>query len=304
MYSIVTRKNNTSIIFLLFRFLVKIVCVLMGVAFITLLERKFLGFSQNRFGPNKVRLWGILQPVLDGVKLLLKTIDIPLKALKNFYFILPAARFFLILTLWVLLPEKFVLLHTQFPLIALIIFLGCGVFLTLLTGWRRWSKFARVGGVRASSQRISYEISLAVVLFVFFVSASSTSLSIFISFNFFFAVLYFLPVLFIWLIICLAETNRAPFDFAEGERELISGFNIEFSSLLFVFLFLAEYGIIIFFSILTQIVFFSKNLFLGVLVIFLLLIIRRTYPRFRYDKLLIWMLILPNTIYFLWVGFL
>ena len=145
------------------------------------------------------------------------------------------------------------------------------------------SKFARLGRIRSCSQSVSYEVRIA--LFFIALIILIRSIKILISENFFMFFI-FLPLLFFWFLSCLAETNRAPFDFSEGERELISGFNIEFRGVPFTLLFLAEYGIIIFFSFFTSYLFFNFLFFFSSLVLFLFLLIRRVYPRFRYDKLI------------------
>ena len=145
------------------------------------------------------------------------------------------------------------------------------------------SKFAVLGGIRSCRQSISYEISMALFFITIVISFLRIKLELFLKFNFF---LIIFPIFFCWFISCLAETNRAPFDFREGERELISGFNIEFGSVGFTLLFLAEYGIIIFFRFFSRFLFFNLNSLSLFVILFLFLLIRSVYPRFRYDKLI------------------
>ena len=183
----------------------------------------------------------------------------------------------------------------NFILIFIIIFIGLSVYSSLISGWSGTSKFSSIGGIRSCSQSVSYEICLVFFLFCVLIIMNS----VFIYNKFYFIRLFLFMFLFFN---CVAETNRAPFDFSEGERELISGFNIEFGSGGFVLLFLAEYGIIIFFSILLSLFFFKTLFFCFFLIIFIFIFIRRVYPRFRYDILIkiIWIKFLPISLLLIW----
>lgn len=178
------------------------------------------------------------------------------------------------------------------------------MYVNLLSGWRSNSKYRIIGAIRSISQTVSYEICLSLIIYsIFFLFSSINLYSIFFLKSGFITIIFW-PVFFIWFIRVLAECNRAPFDFAEGERELVSGFNTEFSRRLFALLFIGEYGIIIFFRIISCFLFlYFKTFFLIFLIFFFsrrILFIRAIFPRFRYDKLifLVWFKFLPITIFF------
>lgn len=274
--------------------ILKSVFVLLGVAFVTLFERKVLGFSQNRLGPNKILIKGILQPVIDGLKLLIKEIFFPKKIIFWAVIAGPFLGFLVILFLWVPLARVWDNQINFYKILFFLVFIGLSVYSTLVSGWRRTSKFASIGRVRSCSQSISYEISLVFFFISFLICFSSLNQTKFLLVC---SILFFC----FWLR-CVAETNRAPFDFREGERELISGFNIEFGSAGFVLLFLAEYGIILFFRGLITMLFFGINRGYFFLLFFLFIFIRRVYPRFRYDMLIkiTWTKFLPISLIFIW----
>ena len=242
--------------------------------------------NQYRLGPNKILIGGLVQPVFDGFKLFLKII---LNTKKNniIFFFRPIITFFIRILFW----NFFINISLKIKIFFVIFLLGVGIYSFVLRGWRRFSKFGYLGGIRASSQTVSYEISLAIIFIRIIFN--------FKNFQFFFwgeifiiFVLFFL--IFIWFISLLAETNRAPFDFSEGERELISGFNIEYGRSGFILFFLAEYSIIIFFSLI-RIFIFSLNISFFFLFLFFFISMRTSFPRFRYDFLIkiIWFKILP-----------
>lgn len=278
------------ILFSFFLIFLKIIFILLRIAFITLFERKALGFSQLRLGPNKVTFLGLLQPVVDGLKLFLKELYFPKKLVFWGVFLGPFIGFCVILLLWLIFLKKINVRGLNFVILYVVVLVGLNVYSSLISGWRRTSKYASIGGIRSCSQSISYEISLIFLIICFLIFLNTIKI---LTTSFFTLLLYFIfPVFFIR---CVAEINRAPFDFREGERELISGFNIEFGSSGFVLLFLAEYGIILFFSLFLSFLFFKKSFIFFVIIIFLLIFIRRVYPRFRYDILikLMWLKILP-----------
>nr|QIJ99778.1 NADH dehydrogenase subunit 1 [Caenis sp. JYZ-2020] len=288
--------------------LILMICVLVGVAFLTLLERKILGYIQIRKGPNKVGYWGIPQPFADAIKLFTKEQTYP--TLSNYlpYYILPIFSLFLALIIWVVLPYSMMMFN--FSLGALF-FLACtsmGVYTVMIAGWASNSNYALLGGLRAVAQTISYEVSLALVLlsFVFLIgSFNFLDLSVYQEGIWFIFLMF--PLSLVWLASSLAETNRTPFDFAEGESELVSGFNIEYSSGGFALIFMAEYASILFMSLLFSIIFLGPInmgmiLFfkLGVLS-FVFVWVRGTLPRARYDKLmyLAWKIYLPVALNYL-----
>ncbi len=286
-------------LFFYLSYTLKIVLVLLAIAFITLLERKILSYSQLRIGPNKVILKGLLQPVLDGVKLLVKEFYFPKKLFFWGIWLGPLLGFLVILFLWSLFEPLYLCKSNIILLLFLIVLIGLGVYSTLISGWRANSKFAEIGRIRSCSQSISYEISLiffVICLLIFFGS---------LKINFLF-IISLLPIVICFFLRCVAETNRAPFDFREGERELISGFNVEYGSAPFVLLFLAEYGIIILFSFLLRYLFFSFFSYRIIFFFMLFLFIRRVYPRFRYDILIkiTWYKFLPLSLFFIFLSLL
>jgi len=177
------------------------------------------------------------------------------------------------------LPFYFYFLNFQFSFFFLINLIGFSVYFTIISGLIRNSKYSFIGAIRSRSQRVSFEIIFSIYIIIFIIFLNSLSLFYILNLSFF---LIFYP----FLIIVLAELNRAPFDFSEGERELVSGFNTEHSRVSFIFLFLGEYGVLIFFSVLRSLFFFEINFLFIFFYFSLLLLIRRSYPRYRYDKLI------------------
>lgn len=292
-----------QILFFQISFVFRLVGILFSVIFVTLLERKVLRYTQTRVGPNKIRILGIFQPLLDGIKLFLKEIIFFSFTNKLVFCFGPVIFFGLIIVVWTTIRTFKVMFSFSFSVVVLIICVGLGVYTTLVSGWGRNSKFRVIGSVRSIAQTISYEIGLSLIFFLLIVILRRFSLQTFNKFSTRFFPLIFFPIFLIWLITIVAECNRAPFDFAEGERELVSGFNTEYASSLFAFLFIGEYGIIIFFSILSCVIFFSLKGLILLIIFFILnfiLFIRRVFPRFRYDKLIFlsWFKFLPVTVIF------
>lgn len=232
---------------------------------------------------------GLIQPILDGIKFFLKKTYLMNK--NYFFFFLSPILSFIISNI---IFTFFFFSSIKFKIIFFFIIIGINSYIFILAGWSRFSKFSYIGGIRASSQTLSYEIVLTLLIFITIFFFSNKKL---INFNFFFFFIN-LIILILWILIILIETNRAPFDFREGERELISGFNTEYGSLGFVFFILSEYLIIIFFSFFISIL-LNMKIFLLLLIIFL--ISRTRFPRFRYDFLinLIWFKILPFICFYL-----
>ena len=293
--------------------LITYICVLLAVAFFTLLERKGLRYIQIRKGPNKVGIAGLPQPLADAAKLLTKEIAKPSMANYSPYFIAPVFSFVLALLLWQLYPSMYSTAYFKWGVLFFLCVSGLNVYGTLLAGWSSNSKYALLGRLRAIAQTISYEVSMALILlFPLFLVGRFSFLEIGEAQSTVWLRLLMLPVSFIWFVTCVAETNRAPFDFAEGESELVSGFNIEYGSAGFALIFLAEYGNILIMSLLSAILFFGGgNIFLfeGDIVFmmkilffaFLFIWVRGRYPRFRYDLLigLTWKGFLPAALSFL-----
>nr|ATD52998.1 NADH dehydrogenase subunit 1 [Cicadula sp. EMHAU-2015-Zz052713] len=286
----------------LMTFLLLVIFVLVSVGFFTLLERKVLGYIQLRKGPTKVGVMGIFQPFSDGFKLFLSEQFFPMNSNYFIYLICPVLSLVQSLFLWVLFP--FYVNCFEFDL-GVMFFLCCsslGVYSLMVCGWSSNSIYSMLGCIRSVSQAISYEVSLSLILLCFFVLVDSYS---FMSFSLLQSNIWFmmisLPIFFAWLSCCMAESNRTPFDFSEGESELVSGFNIEYGGGGFALLFISEYSSIIFISMLTCIIFFGSEVFSlmfslkMILMCFLFVWVRATLPRFRYDKLmyLAWKCYLP-----------
>lgn len=278
-----------------------LIFVLVNVAFITLLERKILGYSQSRLGPNKPSFIGLLQPIADAVKLFTKNFIVSYKTIKVVFFFSPIIRLSLVLWIWIIVPNEFKILNFIFSSILLLIILSLNVYPLLLRGWASKNKYSIFGALRRIAQTISYEISLALILLAILVYYIRLSFDNFVVNKGFCIMLLLNPFIFsIWLISRLAETNRTPFDFSEGERELVSGFNTEYRAGGFAIIFMAEYGSIYFLRIITRLIFcFSINYFLTSIftssLVFAWVWIRTTFPRYRYDLLinLAWKRILP-----------
>nr|YP_009947919.1 NADH dehydrogenase subunit 1 [Coenomyia ferruginea]QOI08135.1 NADH dehydrogenase subunit 1 [Coenomyia ferruginea]UDF83768.1 NADH dehydrogenase subunit 1 [Coenomyia ferruginea] len=282
--------------------LLLIICIMVGVAFLTLLERSVLGYIQIRKGPNKVGFVGIPQPFCDAIKLFTKEQTYPLLSNYISYYFSPIFSLFLSLLVWMCIPLFVKLFSFNLGLLFFLCCTSLGVYTVMIAGWSSNSNYALLGGLRAVAQTISYEVSLALVLlsFVFLIMGYSL-------FNFYFyqVYLWFLfigfPLALVWFASCLAETNRTPFDFAEGESELVSGFNVEYSSGGFALIFLAEYASILFMSMLFSVIFLGGDIYSLffylklVFISFLFIWARGTLPRFRYDKLmyLAWKCFLP-----------
>nr|WGO57937.1 NADH dehydrogenase subunit 1 [Episymploce sundaica] len=297
-----------EIIMLIIISFVLLICVMVGVAFLTLLERKVLGYIHIRKGPNKVGFIGILQPFSDAIKLFTKEQTFPLMSNYLSYYFAPVFSLFLSLLIWLIMPYFSGLYSFE---LGLLFFLSCtslGVYTVMIAGWSSNSNYSLLGGLRAVAQTISYEVSLALILLSFVFLVGSYNLSIFSLYQTYIWFIFItFPLALVWFTSCLAETNRTPFDFAEGESELVSGFNVEYSSGGFALIFLAEYASILFMSMLFCILFLGadvNSLFFYIKLSFLSFLfvwVRGTLPRFRYDKLmyLAWKSFLPLSLNYL-----
>uniref|UniRef100_A0AAU7YTR4 NADH-ubiquinone oxidoreductase chain 1 n=1 Tax=Cheilosia bombiformis TaxID=3103807 RepID=A0AAU7YTR4_9MUSC len=297
-----------EIILFLIMGLMLIICVLVSVAFLTLLERKILGYIQIRKGPNKVGLVGIPQPFCDAIKLFTKEQIYPLLSNYMSYFFSPIFSLFLSLLLWMCMPFFIKLFSFNLGLLFFMCCTSLGVYTVMIAGWSSNSNYALLGGLRSVAQTISYEVSLALILlsFVFLIN-NYNMLNFYIYQMYMWFIILLYPLAFVWLMISLAETNRTPFDFAEGESELVSGFNVEYSSGGFALIFLSEYASILFMSMLFSLIFLGGDIFnfmfyLKLMFIsFIFIWVRGTLPRFRYDKLmfLAWKSFLPFSLNYL-----
>nr|YP_009258840.1 NADH dehydrogenase subunit 1 [Aradus compar]AFI54705.1 NADH dehydrogenase subunit 1 [Aradus compar] len=284
------------------------VSILVSVAYVTLLERSVLGYIQLRKGPNKLGILGILQPFSDGISLFFKEQVSPYRSNYMIYYFAPVFMLSLSFLFWVLYPFLGGVSCLNLSVLFFLCCSGFGVYGVLLSGWASNSKYSFLGGLRALAQSISYEVSMALILVCLVIFVYSFDIMDFMWYQrFVWFILFSFPLFFCWFSSCLAETNRAPFDFAEGESELVSGFNVEYSSGGFAFIFLSEYMNIIFMSVLSSIFFLGGYLlsslfyFLVLFVVFLFIWVRGTFPRFRYDKLmyLTWSVFLPVSLNYL-----
>lgn len=297
-------------IFDIIKFLIIIIPVLISIAYLTLAERKVIGYMQARKGPNIVGVYGLLQPLADGVKLFAKEMIIPNHVSISLYFFAPIIALTLGLVVWGIIPLGTNIILADISLGMLLIFAlsSISVYAILMSGWSSNSKYAFIGALRAAAQMISYEVSIGLIIITVILCTGSLNLSsIIITQNQ--SVWFILPLLpsaLMFFVSCLAETNRAPFDLTEGESELVSGFNVEYSSMSFALFFLAEYSHIIFMSFLFTLIFmggwsfpflnFDFVFFVkSMIIVFLFIWVRASYPRLRYDQLmhLLWKTYLP-----------
>nr|UQT69122.1 NADH dehydrogenase subunit 1 [Tomostethus sp. 1 QHW-2022a] len=284
-------KNNFFLSFI--SILILIIMIMVGVAFLTLLERKVLGYIQIRKGPNKVSILGIMQPFCDAIKLFSKEQIFPSISNYYLYYFSPIFSLFLVLSCWMIIPYFTNLYSFNLSILFFLSCISMGVYTILISGWSSNSKYSLLGGLRSVAQTISYEVSLAIVLMSFIFLIESYSFIEFYYFQKFVWIMFItFPLSMVWFVICLAETNRTPFDFAEGESELVSGFNVEYSSGGFALIFLAEYASILLMSMIYCLIFLGGNLYSFLFYLMLVFIsynfinIRGTLPRLRYDKLM------------------
>lgn len=272
--------------------------VLLSVAFFTLLEVRLLGLIHERLGPNKVGVAGYFQPFGDFVKLFRKSFWFPYSSREFFYFVSPSLGLLVGLVVWLIYLGDYYFLFISWGPIFFFCLRRIIVFYLLLRGWSSGSFYSSLGSFRSSAQTVSYEV---VMIFIFF------SISYFVLRYSFYEVDYIfssLPLVFFlfpffvsWLISCLAESSRSPFDFSEGESELVSGFNTEYMGGFFSFIFIAEYRFMLFLRRMTCLLFFGRGLiWLRVLiVVYYYILVRGAFPRLRFDWLMmiIWKMILP-----------
>ena len=317
-------------------FIVLIVAPLMlCVAYLTLWERKLIGWMQIRIGPNRVGPLGLLQPIADGVKLLFKEVILPTNANKALYILAPMLGIMPALAAWAVMPfaPEVVLADINAGLLYVIALTSFGVYGVIIAGWASNSKYAFLGAMRSAAQMVSYELGMGFALVVVLMVSGSLNLSDivnaqgrglfaskglhFLSWNW----LPLAPMLLVYFISGVAETNRAPFDVVEGESEIVAGHMIEYSGMTFALFFLAEYANMILISTLTAVMFFGGwqapidsalfNLLppFGWLlakvfvIVSLFLWIRATFPRYRYDQImrLGWKIFIPLTL--VWIVF-
>nr|URX52850.1 NADH dehydrogenase subunit 1 [Cryptotermes havilandi]URX52889.1 NADH dehydrogenase subunit 1 [Cryptotermes havilandi] len=294
--------------FLVVIFFLLVVFVLVGVTFLTLLERKVLGYVHIRSGPNKVGFIGLFQPFSDAISLFSSEQYFPLVSNYLSYYFSPVFSLFLSLLIWVLVPYFSGFISFELGLLFFLCCTSLGVYTVMVAGWSSNSNYSLLGGLRSVAQTISYEVSLALILLSFVFLVCGYDLVSFYYFQSYLWLIFFtFPLSLVWIISCLAETNRTPFDFAEGESELVSGFNIEYGAGGFALIFLAEYASILFMGLLFCVIFLGCDLdsllfYISLSFIsYLFIWVRGTLPRFRYDKLmyLAWSGFLPLSLNFL-----
>jgi len=304
--------------------IVAIVLPLMGcVAYLTLAERKVIGWMQVRRGPNRVGPLGLLQPIADAIKLMMKEIIIPSGANKFLFIGAPILSIMPALAAWAVIPfdDGMVLANVDAGLLYVMALTSMGVYGVIIAGWASNSKYAFLGCLRSAAQIVAYEIAMGFALVCVLMVSGSLNLSqIVLSQNSGWGALGWnliplFPMFLVYLIAGVAETNRAPFDVAEGESEIVAGFHVEYSGMAFAIFFLAEYANMILVAALTAIMFLGGWLspvpflpdsifwLLGkvVFVLFLFLWFRATFPRYRYDQImrLGWKVFIPITL--VWV---
>ncbi|MGQ9684800.1 MAG: NADH-quinone oxidoreductase subunit NuoH [Thiobacillaceae bacterium] len=307
--------------------LVKIVAILLplltAVAYLTYAERKIIGWMQVRMGPNRVgffgfKLWGLGQPIADAVKLMTKEIIIPTGASKGLFLLAPVLAIAPAMAAWAVIPftDELVLANIDAGLLYIMAITSMGVYGIIVAGWASNSKYAFLGGLRSAAQIVSYEIAMGFALVGVLMSAQSLNLVEIVRaqqggfWQWYWLPLF--PLFLVYLIAGVAETNRAPFDVAEGESEIVAGFHVDYSGMAFAVFFLAEYANMILVSALVSIMFLGGWLsplpglsdgffWLAAKVSFILLLFlwfRATFPRYRYDQImrLGWKVFIPLTL--------
>nr|YP_007316818.1 NADH dehydrogenase subunit 1 [Sooglossus thomasseti]AEC33188.1 NADH dehydrogenase subunit 1 [Sooglossus thomasseti]AGN71550.1 NADH dehydrogenase subunit 1 [Sooglossus thomasseti] len=293
--------------------LLYILPVLLAVAFLTLIERKMLGYMQHRKGPNIVGPLGLLQPISDGIKLFIKEPIRPVSSSQALFLFSPALAFVLAMMIWSPLPMPFNLIDLNLTILFILAISSLNVYSILGAGWASNSKYALIGALRAVAQTISYEVTLALIILCAILTSGGFTLSNFlVTQQHTWLIIPLWPLTIMWFTSTLAETNRTPFDLVEGESELVSGFNVEYAGGPFALFFLAEYSNILMMNTLSTIMFLGPlTISIGIsptiilmlkasLMSLIFLWIRASYPRYRYDQLmhLVWKNFLPITLAF------
>ena len=322
MMDFLTQSWLIELAIILGQVLLVIVPLLIGVAYLTLAERRVIGFMQLRKGPNVVGPFGLFQPFADALKLIAKETILPAGADKVVFMIAPMLTFVLAIIAWAVVPfgEGLVIADINVGILYLFAISSLGVYGVIMAGWASNSKYAFLGALRSAAQMVSYEVSMGLVIITVLLCVGSLNLSAIIEAQrgMWFALPLF-PMFIVFFISTLAETNRAPFDLPEGESELVAGYFVEYSSMSFALFFLGEYANMILMSAMTTVLFlggwlppFDMAPFTWIpgpiwfilkicLVLFVFLWVRATTPRYRYDQLmrLGWKIFLPFSL--IWV---
>ncbi len=312
-----------AILWSIIKIVVVLVPLLLGVAYLTLAERKVIGYIQVRLGPNRVGFKGSLQPIADAVKLMFKEVIIPTNANRFLFLAAPVLAFVPAMLVWAAIPfgPDMAISHMNAGLLYVLAIAGLGVYGIIVAGWASNSKYAFLGAMRAAAQLVAYEIAMGFALVGLLMAAQTLNLTKIVEaqagggfWSWYWLPLF--PFFLVYFISGVAETNRAPFDVAEGESEIVAGFHVEYSGMAFALFFLAEYANMIFVSMLTTVLFLGgwyapintpwltwipgvvwlllKTAFL----LYVFLWIRATFPRYRYDQImrLGWKVFIPVTI--------
>ena len=312
-----------AILWSIIKIVVVLVPLLLGVAYLTLAERKVIGYIQVRLGPNRVGFKGSLQPIADAVKLMFKEVIIPTNANRFLFLAAPVLAFVPAMLVWAAIPfgPDMAISHMNAGLLYVLAIAGLGVYGIIVAGWASNSKYAFLGAMRAAAQLVAYEIAIGFALVGLLMAAQTLNLTKIVEaqagggfWSWYWLPLF--PFFLVYFISGVAETNRAPFDVAEGESEIVAGFHVEYSGMAFALFFLAEYANMIFVSMLTTVLFLGgwyapintpwltwipgvvwlllKTAFL----LYVFLWIRATFPRYRYDQImrLGWKVFIPVTI--------
>ncbi len=308
------------------------ICVILTVAFTTYFERKVIGFMQGRVGPNRVGPLGLGQPFADVIKLLIKEVIVPRESNRFLFVIAPLLSIVPALAAWAVIPltDSFVIADINAGLLYVLALTSVGVYGVILAGWASNSKYAFLGAMRSAAQIVAYEIAMGFALVGVLMAAGSLNLGEIVraqsgGFSNWFLI-PLLPLFLVYFVSGVAETNRAPFDVAEGESEIVAGFHVEYSGVSFAVFFLAEYANMVLIAALTSIFFFGgwasffegwtflgENHFLRepsffwlafkiAFFIFVFFWLRATFPRYRYDQImrLGWKVFIPVTI--IWIA--
>lgn len=307
-----------TVVWTLIKIMALVMPLMLGVAYLTYAERKIIGWMQVRIGPNRVGYLGLLQPIADGLKLLMKEIIIPAGANKSLFILGPILAIAPALAAWAVIPftDTLVLANINAGLLYVMAITSMGVYGVIIAGWASNSKYAFLGAMRSAAQIVSYEIAMGFALVGVLMAAQSLNLIDIVQGQSGGAHQWYIwplfPLFLVYLISGVAETNRAPFDVAEGESEIVAGFHVEYSGMAFAVFFLAEYANIILVATLTSLLFLGGWLspvpflpdsivwlfFKISFVLFLFLWFRATFPRYRYDQImrLGWKVFIPITI--------
>ncbi len=321
---------DNTLLFTVLKIVAIIVPLMLGVAYLTLAERKVIGYIQVRIGPNRVGPWGLLQPIADGLKLALKEVIFPAKSNLYLFLIAPVLAIGPALAAWAVMPfdATMTLANIDAGLLYILAITSMGVYGIVIAGWASNSRYAFLGALRSAAQVVSYEIAMGFALVGVLVAAGSLNLGEIVLaqqggfLHWFWLPLF--PLFIVYFISGVAETNRAPFDVSEGESEIVAGFHVEYSGMAFAVFFLAEYADMILISMLAAVMFMGGWLspFQGVpglealfswvpgivwllmktcVFLFLYLWFRATFPRYRYDQImrLGWKIFIPVTLVWL-----